>query len=292
MATFMIGDIRIDAIVESICTEFEPLAFFPGTTVADWNRHRSWMTPRALDARTGNLILTMQALLVRTRRHTLLIDACVGDHKPRPARPFWHMLRLDNFVPQLTAHGVAPEQVDYVMCTHLHWDHVGWNTRLRDGRWVPTFPNARYIFGEVEWRAWQALHAKEAQAHVVDSILPVIEAQQAEFVAMDFALDDEVWLEPTPGHTPGHVSIHLASRGVHAVIAGDCMHSPVQCLEPHWAMRADFDSVRAVATRKAFLDRYCDSAALVCVPHFPLPSAGRIVRRADAFWFDDRRSPA
>ena len=286
MPQYPLGGIVVQRIVESICTGFEPLEFFPETTREDWARHRSWMEPRALDPGSGNLVLTIQGFLVRTRHHTILIDTCVGDHKPRPQRAFWHMQKLNTFLPRLAAAGVRPKDVDYVMCTHLHWDHVGWNTQLRDGRWVPTFPNAKYIFARREWESFEALHRKVPQAHLADSILPVMEARQAELVADDFALDDEVWLEPTPGHTPGHVCVHLASQDAEAVITGDCIHSPVQCAEPQWIMRADADPALASATRRGFLERYCDSSVMVCASHFPEPSIGRIVAREKAFWFD------
>lgn len=286
MAQYPLGQIVIRRIVESICAEFDPLGFFPETTREDWARHKTWMEPRALDPASGNIVLTIQAFLVRTRHHTILIDTCVGDHKPRPLRPFWHMQKLNTFLPRLAAAGVSPEDVDYVMCTHLHWDHVGWNTQLRDGRWVPTFPNAKYIFAQREWESFEELHRRNPQPHLVDSILPVMEARQAQLVSNDFALDDEVWLEPTPGHTPGHVCIHLASQGAQGVITGDCIHSPVQCLEPGWIMRADSDPALARVTRRSFLERYCDSSAMVCATHFPEPSIGRITQRKDAFWFD------
>jgi glyoxylase-like metal-dependent hydrolase (beta-lactamase superfamily II) len=285
MTQHALGQIVIRRIVESICTGFDALGFFPQSTPDDWARHRTWMEPWALDT-SGNLVLPIQAFLVRTRYHTILIDTCVGDHKPRPARPFWDMQKLNTFLPRLAAAGVAPQDVDYVMCTHLHWDHVGWNTQLRDGRWVPTFPKAKYIFARTEWESFEALHRKQPQPHFVDSILPVMEAGQAQLVGSDFALDDEVWLEPTPGHTPGHVCVHLASQGAQAVITGDCIHSPVQCVEPGWIMRADADPTLASATRRRFLERCCDSGAMVCATHFPEPSLGRIIQRKDAFWFD------
>ena len=286
MTQHAFGQIVIRSIVESVCTEFDALSFFPQTTRDDWARHRTWMEPWALDPASGKLVLTIQAFLVRTRHHTILIDTCVGDHKPRPQRPFWHMQKLNTFLPGLAAAGLAPEDVDYVMCTHLHWDHVGWNTQLRDGRWVPTFPNAKYIFAELEWKSFEALHRREPQPHFVDSILPVMEAGQVQLVSGDFALDDEVWLEPTPGHTPGHVCVHVASQGAQAIITGDCIHSPVQCAEPGWIMRADLDPALASATRWRFLERYCDSGVTVCATHFPEPSVGRIIQREDAFWFD------
>jgi len=245
------------------------------------------MEPRALDPVSGNLVLVIQAFLVRTRHHTILIDTCVGDHKHRPHRPFWHMQKLDTFLPRLAAAGVAPEDVDYVMCTHLHSDHIGWNTQLRDGRWVPTFPKAQYIFAREELESWEQLHAQDPQQQFFDSVLPVIEARQAQLVTSDFALDDDVWLEPTPGHTQGHVSIRLASEGAQAVVTGDCIHSPVQCLAPEWIMRADVDPVLAKATRRSFLERYCETGVTVCATHFPEPSIGRITQRDNAFWFED-----
>jgi glyoxylase-like metal-dependent hydrolase (beta-lactamase superfamily II) len=287
MQQYRLGEIGIQRIVESVCKDFDPLGFFPETTAEDWAQHRKWMEPHALDPVSGNLVLIIQAFLVRTRHHTILVDTCVGDHKSRPRRPFWHLQKLNTFLPRLAAAGVNPEDVDYVMCTHLHSDHVGWNTQLRDGRWVPTFPNAKYIFAQQEWEHWEQLHAREPQPQLLDSVLPVMEAGQAQLVRSDFALDDEVWLEPTPGHTQGHVSIRLASAGAQAIITGDCIHSPVQCLAPQWIMRADVDPVLAGSTRRSFLERYCDSSVTVCATHFPEPSIGRITQRGNAFWFEN-----
>jgi len=280
-----IGQMTIESILEFSSADFDPLTFFPETTPEDWDRHRRWMEPSALEPNSGLLILTMQSFLVRTRHHTILIDTCVGDHKPRPARPSWNQMQLGTFLPNLAAAGVSPEQVDYVMCTHLHWDHVGWNTQLRDGRWVPTFPNATYIFSEKEVEAWKHVPEEIPTEHLTDSVLPVIAAGQAKLVSSDFALDDEVWLEPSPGHTPDHMSVGLASQGARAVITGDLIHSPVQCLEPQWIMRADFDPEQAKVTRRAFLEKYCETDVLVCATHFPASSTGYIVRRDDAFWF-------
>ena len=141
-----IGQITVESILEFTSADFDPLTFFPETTPDDWARHRPWMEPTAIEPSSGLLVLTMQSFLVRTRHHTILIDTCVGDHKPRPARPSWNELQLGTFLPNLAAAGVSPEEVDYVMCTHLHWDHVGWNTQLRDGRWVRRFPTPLIFF--------------------------------------------------------------------------------------------------------------------------------------------------
>jgi glyoxylase-like metal-dependent hydrolase (beta-lactamase superfamily II) len=280
------GQITIQRIVESICADFDASDFFPQTTAEDWTKHGAWMAPWAYLPATGKLVLPIQAFLLRSPHHTILVDTCVGDHKSRLQRPFWNMLKLDTFLPRLAAAGVAPEDVDYVMCTHLHWDHVGWNTRLRDGRWVPTFPNAKYIVARREWEDMEELHRRVPQPHYMDSILPVAEAGQVQMVGSDFSLADEVWLEPSPGHTLGHTCVRVASQGAQAVITGDCFHSPVQCLEPGWLMRADVDHAMASATRQNFLQRYCDSGVTVCASHFPEPSLGHIIQRGDAFWFD------
>jgi glyoxylase-like metal-dependent hydrolase (beta-lactamase superfamily II) len=189
------------------------------------------------------------------------------------------------YLKRLADAGVRPEQVDYVMCTHMHTDHVGWNTRLRDGRWVPTFPKAKYVMSGKELEYWQALHKQTPQPQIADSVLPIVEAGRAVLVQNDFALDDEVWFESTAGHTPDHMSVRVQSKGAKAVITGDLIHSPVQCQEYAWIARPDFDPPQAIATRKAFLERYCESDVLVCASHFPSPSFGHFVRKGNAFDF-------
>ena len=195
-----IGELTIARAVEMIMP-FDPAAFFPETTPADWAPHRSWLEPDAMDPASGALLFAVQSYLLRTPHHTILIDACVGNHKERPTRPLWHRKTDATYLQALAALEVAPEDVDYVLCTHLHADHVGWNTRLVGGRWVPTFPNARYVFTQKELDAWQGGHEKFSRAPLEDSVLPVIAAGQAQLVTSDFALDDQVALEPTPGHT-------------------------------------------------------------------------------------------
>ena len=188
---------------------------------------------------------------------------------------------LDGFA----AHGLRFEDIDYVFCTHLHVDHCGWNTRILDGRWVPTFPNARYVFARREYEHVAEAARTEGDPVFAENVLPVMEAGQAVLVDLDHAIDDEVWLEPTPGHTPGHVAIRLASAGASAVMSGDLMHSPVQCRHPEWVVRPDYDKAEGCRTRRAFLERYCETGTLVYTAHFPLPSAGRIEREGDAFRF-------
>lgn len=277
-----LGNIVINRIIEWDEPNFDPLAFFPQTTREDWEPHKAWLDPVS-----GYLTMPIQSFLVRTRHHTILVDTCVGDYKNRLGGlkpPSWHMTTSGVLLNDLAAVGVQPEDVDYVMCTHLHSDHVGWNTRMVNGRWMPTFPNARYIMSRLELESWQAFHKASPQEHLLDSVLPVVDAGQAVLVTNDYALNDEVWLEPTPGHTPDHVSIRLASNGSQAIITGDMIHSPVQCIEPHW-VPPDFDPVLAGQTRRAFLERYCDTDTLICATHFPSPSFGHIVPHGDVFQF-------
>jgi glyoxylase-like metal-dependent hydrolase (beta-lactamase superfamily II) len=291
MSYRQIGNLRVMRVLEAI-TPFSRQTFFPQTSDSDWAPHRHWLEPDALDPATDELQFPMQSYMVRTSHHTILIDSCIGNHKERPNRPTWHLKTDDTYMDALAAHGLAPEDIDFVMCTHLHTDHIGWNTRLENGRWVPTFPNARYVFSEKELAAWRDVgHEGFPRAPYEDSVLPIVEAGRAELVDNDYALDDEVSLESTPGHTPDHVAIALESIGARAIMCGDLMHSPVQCLHPEWVPWPDWDVEVARQTRRAFLDRYCETDTLVCTAHFPLPSAGRIVRAGDAFRFQyDERS--
>lgn len=244
--------------------------------------------PHVRNPLLGYLTLTMQSYLARTRHHTILVDTCIGDHKKRQGGlrpPSWHLTTGGVLLKQLGAAGVQPEDVDYVMCTHLHSDHVGWNTRLVDGRWVPTFPHARYIMSRQELAHWQTVHQDSPLEHLADSVLPVVDAGQAVLVTNDYALDDEVWLESTLGHTPDHVSVRVAAIGRHTIITGDMIHSPVQCMELHWVPRPDADPVLADQTRRAFLERYCATDVLICATHFPSPSFGHIVSHGVVYQF-------
>lgn len=286
-----LGDITLDRIIETETADpfFDPLEFFPETTPDHWAPHRSWMQPTAMDPATGKLVLAIQSFLVRTRHNTIVVDTCVGDDKPR-SMPRWNMTSSGRWLQNLAAAGVRPEAVDYVLCTHLHRDHVGWNTRLHDGRWVPTFPNATYLFSRKEFEYWEKERDLRPNEGFGDSVLPIVEAGRVRWVSNDFRLDDDVRLESTPGHTPDHVSVRVASRGAEAVITGDLIHTPIQCLEPAWAMRADFDREQARTTRRGFLERCAGTDTLVCATHFPSPSFGRVVPRGDAFWFEFERA--
>ena len=287
MSRWTFGDISVDRVIEFERPLFEPSVLFPDSTQAAIDHHRHWLEPNLIDPKTDLLVLAFHTFVVRTPRHTILVDTCSGNGKPRPQKPRYHMNRwpyLDN----LAAAGVRPEDVDFVLCTHLHVDHVGWNTRLVNGRWIPTFPNAKYLFARREWEYWQQEYGNPAftdDPYYADSILPVIEAGQAVFVEHDYAFEDGVWIEPTPGHTPGHVCLHISSAGCRAVMSGDLMHHAVQCAEPDWSSCFCVDAEQSRRTRRAFLDRYAETDVLIMPAHFPTPAVGHIVGFGDAWRF-------
>lgn len=281
-----VGEYQISRLIESETPFVEPEVFLPDFDLAVLEANRDWLVPRYFDAEAGKIILTIQSYILRTERHTILVDACVGNDKPRPGRPAFHM-RNFSYLADLAAAGIQPEEIDYVMCTHLHIDHVGWNTRLVDGRWVPTFPNAKYVFARQEYAFWEERERTGEQGPVpnvfTDSVLPVMEAGQAELVDMDYQFENGLWFEPAPGHTAGNVVINLQSQGANAVLSGDVMHHPLQLARPEWSSRACEDRVQSAKTRRALIERYADTDTLIAPAHFASPSMGHIVSRGDAF---------
>ena len=282
MTTLQLGEIAIDRVVEMEKAPFVLPEFFHEATPDAVEPYRAWLEPDALDPKTGEMLLTVQSYLVRTRHHTILIDTCVGCRKSYDGIPTWQDRRDDTWLRNLAAAGVAPEDIDFVFCTHLHLDHAGWNTRLVDGRWVPTFPNAKYILARDEVAAAAELGHLDFQ----ENVQPVLDAKQAVLVDTDYALDDQVWLEPTLGHTAGHVAIHLKSGSAHGVVTGDLIHSPLQLVQPDWSPHFDHDIVQSRTTRRRFLDTHCETDTKVMTIHFPLPSIGHVVRDKDVYGFD------
>jgi glyoxylase-like metal-dependent hydrolase (beta-lactamase superfamily II) len=173
-----------------------------------------------------------------------------------------------------------------VLCTHLHSDHVGWNTRLADGRWVPTFPRARYLLSRLDYDGLAAADDDNSREVLADSVAPVLDAGLVDWVDNSHAITDEVRLEPTPGHTRGHVSVRIRSAGAEAVITGDLMHHPIQCCDPSVESRFNADSEQAFATRMRFLREQADRDVLVLGTHFATPTGGRIVSSGQAWRFD------
>ena len=287
MSRWSFGDISVDRVVEQEQPLLAPAVLYPSSTPEAWDAHRSWLEPTLLDPVTQHLVMSIHSFVIRTRHHTIVVDTCGGNDKPRPQKPRYHMNRHP-YLERLAAVGVTPESVDVVVFTHLHVDHVGWNTRLVAGRWVPTFPRARYLIPRVEWEFWREEYTRSAftdDPYYEDSLLPVLAAGQAEFVAGDHAIEDHVRLAPLPGHTPGHVAVRVAGGGREGIMSGDLMHHPIQCAQPEWNSCFCVDAEQARATRRAFLERYADTETLVLTAHFRAPGAGRIVRHGAAWRF-------
>jgi glyoxylase-like metal-dependent hydrolase (beta-lactamase superfamily II) len=287
-AAIKIGSATIHRIVEQEGAFFDAMPFFPAMTKEFLDEHRGWLQPRFLDA-NDKLILCIQSYVVETPHHTIMIDTCVGNHKPRATRSFWNMMNSDRYEKGLAASGFSVSDIDFVMCTHLHTDHVGWNTRLENGRWVPTFPKARYVFADRELAYWTKRQQDDPAAcpWIVDSVLPIVAANRADIVKSAHAFNDLVTLIPTPGHTIDHYSVRVGRPGDDAIITGDMIHSPLQARFPELGMMADYDSKQAGASRRALFGHVCDTSTLMCTAHFPSPSTGRVVRHRDAFDFID-----
>jgi glyoxylase-like metal-dependent hydrolase (beta-lactamase superfamily II) len=271
MNTITLGEVTIGSIVEIDRSSFPTPSMLPDSTAEGVARHFAWLKPHFFDERTGDIGSRIQTFVVRTPEHVVLIDTCVGNDKRRDEVPAWHQ-RQGTWLDDLRAAGVSPEQVDLVVCTHLHVDHVGWNTRLVGGRWTPTFPGATYLFAGEEWEHWR----HERDTCIADSVVPVVEAGRARLVEADHVIDPWLRLEPTPGHTPGHVCVRLTTRDGQAVFSGDLMHRVVQVAEPQWSSRFCHDGKRAASTRREFIERHADGETLILAAHFPRP--GYIVR--------------
>lgn len=282
--SFAVNDMTIHRIVEQEYG-FTPLfEFLPTLGKEQYEENRSWMEPSGVDPTTGNVVLCFQSYVIKTPHHNILVDACIGNDKSFPLRPSWDKKSDDNWMRALKAAGLGVEDIDFVMCTHLHGDHVGWNTRLENGRWVPTFPKARYLFSKKEYEYWTSSQQTMMPTDPIkESVLPVVEANRAELVTSDHELNDHIRLTPTPGHTPDHFAVCAGRGGDQAVFTGDLIHSPIQARYPELIMRVDTDRDQAVATRRRFFERYCDTDTLCCTMHFPSPSVGHVKRWGDGF---------
>ena len=280
MAAHVIGDVTIDRVEENAGPSFLPGQLYPDWTPEALERHRHWMVPRAFHERSGRLVMSLHSWILRTGRHTVIIDTCVGNCKAR-SRKMWNNLDIP-FLERLAAQGVRPEEVDYVLCTHLHTDHVGWNTRLEDGRWVPTFPNAKYLIGRLDYDYWtQRMEVRPEESPIdgafEDSVLPIVEAGQAVMVGDGYRVDDTLLIEAAPGHTPGHVTVSLTSGGREALFVGDIMHHPIQVHEPHWNSAFCEWPDHAAVTRRHVLERLADRPTLMLPAHFPDPCCGYVL---------------
>ena len=278
-----IGSIAIQRVPELAAPLMPICNFFPDLTPDMLDALRPGLPDGSLAA-GDEMVLSFHSYVVKTGRYTILVDTCCGNDKDRPSRPAFSNLNTD-YLDVLAASGCRPDDVDFVMCTHLHWDHIGWNTRLENGEWVPTFPNAKYIMARREYDYWNAeLGDGSTNMHrfgFQDSVLPLIRAERAVLVDDDYEIDTGVWLEPCHGHSPGHVVINLSSGQDRGVMTGDVIHHRVQLAHPHLSTIADTDPDQARQTRTALMAKHADLGSTLFPAHFLPPSFGKLLAKAD-----------
>lgn len=260
----------------------------------DWrqemaSQNHAWLTPDFYVPESDRFKVSIHSWLVQRGEHRILIDTCAGNHKVRPTFKLVNELSTP-WVDRLADAGVLPEDVDFVICTHFHVDHVGWNTHLVSGRWVPTFPNAKYVFPRLEWEALDPAFgiAKPGSAgHMIflDSILPVIESGQATFVEGGESIVEGVDLLPARGHSPGQVMVRIRSKGEEAMFVGDVLHHPLQICHPDWNSSLCEDALGARRTRLGVLNHCAQHASLLAPAHFGRPHCGKVRQERSGFTF-------
>lgn len=297
MTTFdcMIGDIRVTRVEETVRPVSRPQDWYLDFDAAELAPHLSWLAPDFYSMDLGRSISSIHTWVLRTPTQTILVDTCTGNGKDRPGWPDFHMMDTP-YLDRLLAAGVDPQDVDVVLCTHLHVDHVGWNTRLVDGRWVPTFPNARYLMSRADLEHFENACADPQGSALTrntytDSVLPVVEARLAEVVTGIEVIAPGLCLAPAPGHTPGQVRLDLASGGRLACFCGDVLHHPLQVPLWHWRSRVCVDPDLARQTRRALLEHCADRGTLLLPAHFPHPYGGYIEHRGETFGISWPDSP-
>ncbi len=273
-----IGDVEVVRIVEVNAHE-DPFEVLLTGVTPEVAKQYGWLFPNFATP-DGRMKISFQAFALRSRNEKIMIDTCIGNDRQREFPIFCNM--QSSFIEDLISVGYAPETIGKVLCTHLHFDHVGWNTRKVNGRWVPTFPNARYLFGRKEYDHWQMLQRTGKYhdcTHLEDSIKPITEAGLADFIEPDIKLTDEVSLVPTPGHTPGHVSVRISSKGQEGFITGDMLHHPIQLAEIDRPGNFDMDKELGHQDAQSDVRAAQRTRNILIIPsHFCEPTAGYIVR--------------
>ena len=287
MSEFKLGHMTVTPITDIDPFSLPLTGIFPTADPDLLSNHASWLQPEFLW--DGHIHLAVRSWLLRDDHQTILIDACVGNHKERPLRVDWHQRNDTSWLKALSKAGVQPDDVDVVFCTHLHADHVGWNTKLEDGRWVPTFPNARYITSRTEYEYWERETAAAPAGQPVghgcfdDSVRPVMEAGQMDLVTDGWELAPGLILESSPGHTPGHLSLCFSRDGTEGLFCGDAIHSPVQMIQPDWSSAFCADPDLARKTRIALLERLADTDTLLIPAHFRGKARCRVLSDGNSF---------
>ena len=274
------GEVLIRRIVDLEDVPFLPTLIFPDAEKEEFHSRAKLLGKRHFSDDLSKLLLSFHSFLIQTTKANILVDTCCGNDKDRPTRPFWHM-RRGPFLENLSKVNIKPEDIDYVMCTHLHADHIGWNTKLENGTWKPTFPNAEYLFAEKEFRFWKdTIESNPLEKFLYgaydDSILPVISSGQAKIVRNDHDLGSGIFMEPAFGHTPGNIMVNVLSNNFHASLCGDVLHHPIQLFFPKWYTNFCSDPQKAVNTRLNFLKNCANTNTIVLPAHFQSFHYGKI----------------
>ncbi|MFF3691272.1 MBL fold metallo-hydrolase [Streptomyces sp. NPDC002187] len=287
MERIVLGDVEITRIVEWQGPFGPARAIVPGAGPEVWRDHEKWLAPEHWEPGTDSFVAALQTWVLRSDGMTVLVDTGVGNGRERPHTPqFAH--RQTDFLGQLATAGVRPEDVDIVVNTHVHADHVGWNTVEREGEWVPAFPNARYLIAaadhaSVDPQSDHSLGRPDDHLVFADSIAPVRHAGQAVLWEDTHRIDAHLTLEPAPGHTPGSSVLRLESGTDRAVFVGDVLHSPVQILDPSCNSCFCEDERAAAATRRRLLERAADERELVIPAHFAGSGTAEVRRAGSGF---------
>jgi glyoxylase-like metal-dependent hydrolase (beta-lactamase superfamily II) len=284
---FEVGAAKVTRVEETYGATYPLRKIFPECTDALLGAHSHWLAPHHYDADAGLIKLSVHSWLLEIGGKKILIDGCCGNNKAKPDRPFWHMLNVP-WLERLAAAGAKPEEIDLVMCTHLHHDHVGWNTRQQNGRWVPTFPNARYLFSKKDVDYFAKLDADPETAPAElgtfrECVIPILDAGRADLVDGPGQINEFIGLEPAPGHSPGHVYFKLESKGQRAVFCGDVLHHLLQVFYPDWNFPKNSDAAQARVSRRKLLDYCAMSEALMFPGHVGFPFAGTVRRTDEGF---------
>lgn len=294
MQPLKLGNTTIERVAEIETMYVDATWLYQNIAPDMLHRHKDALGPLSIHPESLQLGLSFHSYVIRTRGLNILVDTCNGNHKQRPTMPEYHNLNSDLYLKNLGRIGLSPADIDIVLCTHLHTDHVGWNTQLVDGRWVPTFPKAKYVMARQEFDHFNKIYLADPTVPVgkgafQDSVLPVVESGQAELVDMNHLvtgdLADGVWMEPAVGHTPGHVTIHTKGGGRESIMTGDIIHHPILIMESSLETRFDMDKAAGDATRHRILERLADTSNVLLTAHFCSPTAGRVTSCAHGFRF-------
>jgi glyoxylase-like metal-dependent hydrolase (beta-lactamase superfamily II) len=287
MSVFKVGKATLTRIEETYLAVYPSRDIFPELTKALFKEHGHWLAPDHYDPETDKIKLSVHSWLLQLDGHKILIDGCCGNQKSRPQRPFWNMLDTP-WLDRLAAAGARPDEIDIVMCTHLHHDHVGWNTQLRDGKWVPTFPNARYVFSKLDFDYFHKLDSEPGNKPAEfgsfrECVMPVVEAGRADLVIGPHRLNEFIEILPAGGHSPGHFYFRLNVGGSRGMITGDVFHHLLQIYYPDWNFPKNSDAQEARVSRRRVFDEAAASDAMVFPGHVGAPFAGHIEKTATSY---------